>query len=68
MLAHSLPASMRIAILTKNHLTVSNTTLAQGGIAASLSPYDSPSIHVTDTMGATANHANGERVDINKRN
>ena len=64
MLAHYLPASMRIAILTKNHSTVSNTALAQGGIAASLSPFDSPSIHAVDTMAATADHANGERVDI----
>lgn len=64
MLAHSLPPSMRIAILTKNHTTVNNTSLAQGGIAVSLSSFDSPSNHAVDTMGATANHANGERVDL----
>ena len=64
MLAHSLPSSMRIAILTKNHSNISNTALAQGGIAASLSSYDSPTKHAADTMEATANHAHGERVDI----
>lgn len=64
MLAHSLPSSMRIAILTKNHTTVSNTSLAQGGIAVSLSTFDSPSSHAVDTMGASAFHANAKRVDI----
>jgi L-aspartate oxidase len=64
MLAHSLPSSMRIAILTKDHSNISNTALAQGGIAASLSSSDSPSNHAVDTMEATANHAHGERVDI----
>lgn len=64
MLAHSLPSSMSIAILTKEDPFTSNTALAQGGIAASLAPYDSPSRHAVDTMLATANHAHSERVDI----
>ena len=37
MLAHSLPSSMSIAILTKEDPFTSNTALAQGGIAASFS-------------------------------
>ncbi|WP_017379212.1 L-aspartate oxidase [Paenisporosarcina sp. TG-14] len=64
MLAHSLPSSMSIVILTKEDSFTSNTSLAQGGIAASLAPYDSPSTHALDTMLATANHANTERVDL----
>lgn len=64
MLAHSLPSSMSIAILTKEDPFTSNTALAQGGIAASLAPFDSPSTHAVDTMLATANHAHSERVDI----
>ncbi len=64
MLAHSLPSSMSIAILTKEDPLTSNTALAQGGIAASLAPFDSPSTHAVDTMLATANHAHLERVDI----
>ncbi|MGE6489009.1 L-aspartate oxidase [Paenisporosarcina sp. NPDC076898] len=64
MLAHSLPASMSIAILTKEDPFTSNTALAQGGIAASLAPYDSPSTHAIDTMLATAEHAHNERVEL----
>ena len=64
MLAHSLPSSMSIAILTKEDPFTSNTALAQGGIAASLAPYDSPSTHAVDTILATANHAHPEPVDI----
>ncbi|MCZ8538470.1 L-aspartate oxidase [Paenisporosarcina quisquiliarum] len=64
MLAHSLPASMSIAILTKEDPFTSNTALAQGGIAASLAPYDSPATHAIDTMLATADHAHHERVEM----
>lgn len=64
MLAHSLPASMSIAVLTKEDSFTSNTALAQGGIAASLATYDSPKTHARDTMLATANHAHGYRVEL----
>lgn len=64
MLAHSLPDSMSIAILTKEDPFTSNTALAQGGIAASLAPYDSPSTHAIDTMFATADHAHHQRVEL----
>lgn len=64
MLAHSLPASMSIAILTKENPFTSNTALAQGGIAASLAPYDSPETHAVDTILATADHAHYTRVEL----
>ncbi len=64
MLAHKLPSHMRIACLTKDEPSISNTKLAQGGIAASLSPLDTPSIHATDTILATANHANPSMVNL----
>ncbi len=63
-LAYKLPSTYRIACLTKDEPTISNTNLAQGGIAASLSPLDTPSSHATDTMLATANHANPHRVQL----
>lgn len=63
-LAYKLPPTYRIACLTKDEPTISNTNLAQGGIAASLSPLDTPSSHATDTMLATANHANPHRVQL----
>lgn len=64
MLAHKLPTSMRVACLTKDGPTISNTNLAQGGIAASLSPLDTPSTHAADTILATANHADPYMVNL----
>lgn len=64
MLAHKLPTHMRIACITKDEPSNSNTKLAQGGIAASLSPLDRPSIHATDTILATANHADPFMVNL----
>lgn len=64
MLAHQLPTHMRVACLTKDEPSTSNTKLAQGGIAASLSPLDNPSIHAIDTILATANHADPSMVSL----
>lgn len=64
MLARSLPDSYSIALLTKEHAATGNTTLAQGGIAASISIDDRPNSHASDTMLASAHHADVERVDI----
>ncbi|HEY8883816.1 MAG TPA: L-aspartate oxidase, partial [Chloroflexota bacterium] len=41
-----------VLLLTKARLADSNTAFAQGGIAASLAPGDSPEIHYQDTMVA----------------
>ncbi|MFK8795000.1 L-aspartate oxidase [Planococcus plakortidis] len=64
MLARSLPDSYSIAVVTKEHAGTGNTSLAQGGIAASLSFDDRPESHATDTLLASANHADAERVEI----
>ncbi|MDE4084386.1 L-aspartate oxidase [Planococcus maritimus] len=64
MLARSLPGYYSIAVVTKEHDGTGNTSLAQGGIAASLSFDDCPESHATDTLLASADHADAERVEI----
>lgn len=64
MLARSLPRSFKIAVLTKAAPAVSNTNLAQGGIAASLHPADSADAHASDTIRASAGHADSGRVEM----
>jgi L-aspartate oxidase len=41
-----------VALLTKSTLADTTTFLAQGGIAAALSPLDSPDLHLADTLTA----------------
>lgn len=43
-----------IAILTKETIDISNSVLAQGGIAVSLDEEDSPELHFRDTIYAGA--------------
>src|SRR5690606_39118295 len=43
-----------VTLITKETLEESNTSYAQGGIAAALSPDDSPDLHYTDTIQAGA--------------
>lgn len=43
-----------VAILTKETLDISNSVLAQGGIAVSLDKEDSPQLHFNDTLYAGA--------------
>ncbi|ALS74837.1 L-aspartate oxidase [Planococcus rifietoensis] len=64
MLARSLPDNYSIAVVTKEHDGTGNTSLAQGGIAASLSFDDRPESHATDTLLASAHHADAGRVEI----
>lgn len=64
MLARSLPDHYSIAVVTKEHAGTGNTSLAQGGIAASLSFDDRPESHATDTLLASAHHADAGRVEI----
>ncbi|HSJ38854.1 MAG TPA: L-aspartate oxidase [Planococcus sp. (in: firmicutes)] len=64
MLAHSLPPHFKIAVLTKDAPAKANSSLAQGGIAASLDFLDSPQAHAQDTIHATAGHSAPERVEI----
>lgn len=64
MLAHSLPSSLSVTVLTKENPFSSNTALAQGGIAASIGAGDYPASHADDTLSAAANHADADRVEI----
>ncbi|OWZ84370.1 L-aspartate oxidase [Natranaerobius trueperi] len=42
------------ALVTKQDITGSNTYLAQGGIAAAVTSFDSPSLHQQDTLNASS--------------
>ena len=51
-----------VAILTKETLDISNSVLAQGGIAVSLDKKDSPELHFKDTLYAGAGLCDEESV------
>ena len=52
--ALEIPQKYDVAILTKETLDISNSVLAQGGIAVSLDKKDSPKLHYKDTLYAGA--------------
>lgn len=52
-----------ITVVTKGDRTDSNSMLAQGGIAASLDPGDSPAAHEQDTLTAGKEHNNRAAVE-----
>lgn len=49
-----LPENLNAAVLTKEEINISNSVLAQGGIAVSLGKGDSPELHFQDTIAAGA--------------
>ncbi len=49
-----LPESLRVGLITKETITISASDWAQGGIAAAVSPEDSPKLHIADTLKAGA--------------
>lgn len=49
-----LPKTLKVALITKDNLSISASDWAQGGIAAAISPEDSPPLHVADTLKAGA--------------
>lgn len=53
-----------VTLLTKDRLGESNTTYAQGGIAAALDPQDSPDLHYNDTIQAGAGLCLPEPVSV----
>lgn len=55
-LATQLQNTCDVTIVTKKSIQDSNSMLAQGGIAASLDPGDSPSQHAADTLAAGQYH------------
>ncbi len=58
-----IPESYQIGIITKETLDISNSVLAQGGIAVSLDEQnDSPQLHFKDTLFAGAGLCNDESV------
>jgi len=53
-----------VLLLTKAALEESNTRYAQGGIAAAISPSDSPRIHFEDTISAGAGLCDERAVEV----
>jgi L-aspartate oxidase len=49
-----LPSHLRVALITKNTLSLSASDWAQGGIAAVVDPGDSTELHIADTLQAGA--------------
>lgn len=53
-----------ITVITKEEVEISNSVLAQGGIAVSLDKNDSPEEHMKDTLYAGAGLCDEESVDV----
>ncbi len=49
-----LPQDLQVGLITKKTISLSASEWAQGGIAAAVSPQDSPQLHVEDTIRAGA--------------
>ncbi|RUT04701.1 L-aspartate oxidase [Dulcicalothrix desertica PCC 7102] len=49
-----LPKETRVGLITKETISLSASDWAQGGIAAAVSPEDSPQLHIEDTLKAGA--------------
>ncbi len=54
----------KITVITKEEVEISNSVLAQGGIAVSLDKNDSPEEHMRDTLYAGAGLCDEETVNI----
>lgn len=54
----------RVLVLTKSRIDECNTRYAQGGIAASVGPNDSPDLHFKDTLNAGAGLVNSGAASI----
>lgn len=54
----------QITVITKEEVEISNSVLAQGGIAVSLDKNDSPEEHMTDTLYAGAGLCDEASVDV----
>lgn len=59
-----LPGNWRVALLTKEDLSISSSDWAQGGIAAVLDPTDSFLLHTSDTMVAGVGLCEQAAVEI----
>ena len=56
--------SMRVLVVTKDRVQISNSTYAQGGIAAVRSPEDRFEDHIEDTLTAGAGLCDRDVVDV----
>jgi len=63
-LALQLPASTRVAVLSKADLTSGSTYQAQGGVAAVLDDKDSATAHMQDTITAGAHLSRADAVSF----
>jgi L-aspartate oxidase len=57
-----IPEKYKVLVLTKEEIEISNSSLAQGGIAVSLDEGDSPKLHFEDTIYAGAGLCDEEAV------
>ena len=57
-------SNWRIALITKDNLTISASDWAQGGIATVMDRNDSIALHVTDTLKAGVGLCDPEAVDV----
>ncbi|MEH1884658.1 L-aspartate oxidase [Nostoc sp.] len=59
-----LPESLRVGLITKETVALSASDWAQGGIAAAISPEDSPTLHIEDTILAGAGLCDRNAVEF----
>ncbi|MEH2139751.1 L-aspartate oxidase [Nostoc sp.] len=59
-----LPESLRVGLITKETVALSASDWAQGGIAAAVSPEDSPTLHIEDTILAGAGLCDRNAVEF----
>ena len=58
------PSHLQIAIVTKDAIETGSSNWAQGGIAAAVSPEDSPQFHLEDTIKAGAGLCDPDAVEF----
>ncbi|WP_227937838.1 L-aspartate oxidase [Alkalihalobacillus deserti] len=64
MTAHLLADHLNVMIITKSNAETSNSSWAQGGMAAAISPQDNWQKHLMDTIEAGQDHHNYSNVEI----
>lgn len=64
MTAHLLADHLNVMIITKSNLAQSNSSLAQGGMAAAIDPLDSWSSHYADTLEAGHHHHHFDHLEL----
>src|SRR5437763_16079050 len=62
--ALEVPSDMRVLVVTKDRVQLSNSAWAQGGIAGVLAPEDNFKNHIEDTFAAGAGLCDPRVVDV----